>query len=145
MPASEPATTRHSLSLSLACDLHAVRRAGRELRRFLSEHHCAPADVIDSEIVLVEACNNAIQYAQGPGRSQPVLVHASWEPPRSIELRITDHTPGFDWPEQVALPDTESERGRGLYLIRALMAHAEYIRGTAENILVLRRLLGTSS
>jgi anti-sigma regulatory factor (Ser/Thr protein kinase) len=56
-----------------------------------------------------------------------------------VELRITDHTPGFEWPEKPALPDTQSESGRGLYLIRALMDHAHYLRSPGENVLVLRK------
>jgi anti-sigma regulatory factor (Ser/Thr protein kinase) len=57
-----------------------------------------------------------------------------------IEMRVTDHTRGFDWAVAPSLPAPDSERGRGLFLIRSVMNHAEYIRGENENIMVLRRL-----
>jgi anti-sigma regulatory factor (Ser/Thr protein kinase) len=55
-----------------------------------------------------------------------------------VEMRITDHTPGFNWPTHAALPDCESESGRGVFLIQSLMDSAHYVRGTGQNVLVLR-------
>jgi anti-sigma regulatory factor (Ser/Thr protein kinase) len=60
-----------------------------------------------------------------------------------VELRITDHTPGFDWPDRSTLPDPETESGRGLYLIRALMDYANYLRSPGENVLVLKKTRGS--
>ena len=93
---------------------------------------------MDCELVLVEGCNNAIKYARPDAASQPVIVEVSVEP-NEIELRITDHGPGFTWPETARLPDAEKESGRGVYLIRALTDYSAYLRRSTENILVLRK------
>jgi anti-sigma regulatory factor (Ser/Thr protein kinase) len=141
MPHPTTGTTAATLCLSLACDLREVRRAASELRRFLAGQKCPQTDVTDCELALVEACNNAIQYAQGAARAAPVLVQVSCGL-RVIELRITDHTAGFVMPEQLPLPNPEAERGRGLFLIRSVMQQVDYVRGDDQNTLVLRRELG---
>ena len=60
-----------------------------------------------------------------------------WERQVPIELRVNDHTPGFDWPQKIKLPVDQSERGRGLYLIRKIMDSASYLRGRGQNSLVM--------
>jgi serine/threonine-protein kinase RsbW len=126
------------LHLAPACDLAEVRRTARAARRFLAEKGCSETELMDCELALVEACNNAIKFAGPGGRHQPVAVDIHCDA-KEIELRIIDHTPGFDWPEQVALPGPESENGRGLYLIRAVMDRANYFRNLQGNTLVLRK------
>jgi anti-sigma regulatory factor (Ser/Thr protein kinase) len=126
------------LVVHLACDLEKVRDAADAARRFLTEQGCWAADVLDCELALVEACNNAIQYASPENREKPVMVEVSCAP-SAIELRVSDHTPGFDWPEQVSLPDADREHGRGLYLIQSVMDSVQYLRSPGKNTLVLRR------
>lgn len=137
-------TTRSSvpnvLGLTLACDLAAVRAAADRVLRFLSDHACAESDRRDCELALVEACNNAILYSQArPCPEIEIEVLCSVE---SIELRIKDHTPGFDWPRNVSLPDPESDKGRGLFLIQAVMNSARYERSREGNTLVLCKIRG---
>jgi anti-sigma regulatory factor (Ser/Thr protein kinase) len=55
-----------------------------------------------------------------------------------IELRVTDHGPGFSWPGRIELPKPEDENGRGLYLIRRVMDSVKYERRSGRNVLVLR-------
>ena len=126
------------LRLSLACDLAAVRLATDTALRFLSDHACAESDRRDCELALVEACNNAILYAREESCPEiEIEVLCSVE---AIELRIKDHTPGFDWPRNVSLPDPESDKGRGLFLIQAVMSSARYEPGREGNTLVLRKI-----
>ena len=132
--ASRPAALR----FSLPCDLKQVRHAAQTVHRFLAEQGCGEQILSACDLALVEACNNAIKYAPETAQSLPVLVEVI-SSPALIELRITDHTRGFDWPERIELPDPESESGRGLYLIQSLMDSAGYLRGNGENILLLRK------
>lgn len=126
------------LRLVLPCDLQQVRHAAQAAHQFLNERGCDEQVLTACDLALVEACNNAIKYAQTTSRGAPVLVDViSGED--SIEFWITDHTPGFEWPKHVELPDPESESGRGLYLIQTLMDSAKYFRSPSENILVLRK------
>src|SRR6185312_5989715 len=124
--ASHPAALR----FAFPCALSHVRQASQTVHRFLMEQGCGEE--------LVEACNNAIKYAPESARKRPVVVEATCGP-EQFELRVTDHTPGFEWPEKIELPPPESESGRGLFLIHSLMDSAHYLRGRDENILVMRK------
>lgn len=132
--ASRPAALR----FELPCDLKQVRHAAQTAHHFLAGQGCEEQILSACELALVEACNNAIKYAPEGAQGTPALVEIICDA-RLIELRITDHTPGFEWPKRVELPDPESESGRGLFLIQSLMDSADYLRGSGENILVLRK------
>jgi len=126
------------LRLSAACSLAEVPHVAQAAHRFLAEEGCAETEIMDCEIALVEACNNAVQYAAATARGLPLGLEISCRK-TEIELRVTDHTPGFDWPKAATLPDSDREHGRGLYLISSLMDEAQYLRKRGENVLVLRR------
>lgn len=140
MPDFPLTSTTSTFRLTLRCDLTAVRAAAAALRGFLTEQGCGEEDLLDCELALVEACNNAIQYASERARALPVLVEAG-RTSTEVEIRVTDHTPGFDWPAQPMLPAPESEHGRGIYLIHSVMNDTAYFRGHGENTLVMRRKL----
>jgi serine phosphatase RsbU (regulator of sigma subunit) len=55
----------------------------------------------------------------------------------TVELRVSDHTPGFRLPDRMELPEPDSDRGRGLFLIHALMDKVNYFRSDGQNTLVL--------
>jgi serine phosphatase RsbU (regulator of sigma subunit)/anti-sigma regulatory factor (Ser/Thr protein kinase) len=132
--AYRPATLR----FALPCELTRVREAAQTVHRFLGEQGCDEEILSACDLALVEACNNAIKYAPKSARAQSVEVEAMCHD-GELELRVTDHTLGFDWPERVELPAPESESGRGLFLIQSLMDSAHYLRGKGENILILRK------
>ena len=138
MAGPKNATAPALFRLSVPCDLRQVRGAVQHIHRFLSEQGCAEKEIMDCELVLAEACNNAIEYASPQARSQPFLIETTCSA-CEIEMRIKDQTPGFEWPQTPNLPGPESEHGRGLYLIRTLMDYSEYIRGPSSNVLVLRK------
>jgi serine phosphatase RsbU (regulator of sigma subunit)/anti-sigma regulatory factor (Ser/Thr protein kinase) len=139
MPVPSPAFARPvTLRRTLACDLAGVRPAVQTVRGFLVEQGWAEGDLMSFDLALAEACNNAIEYAIGPGRDQPITVEVLSDASQ-VEFRIHDHTPGFDWPAKIELPSPESESGRGLWLMASLMNYAGYFRGRGENILVLRK------
>src|SRR2546429_5858879 len=121
-----------ALRLSLACDLTEVRLAILAVRGFLTEQGLAEKDLTKCELALAEACNNAINHAADGSKAIEIEVICN---AAKVELRVNDHTPGFDWPQRVQLPDSESERGRGLYLIQSLMDSSAYFRGAGENSL----------
>ena len=129
---------RTSLRLEAVCEFAAARAAILVARGWLAEKGLPEADLGAWELALVEAANNAVRYADPAARQQPVTIEISCGE-RDVEARITDHTPGFDWPEDVNLPDEDAESGRGLFLIKALTDHVAYYRHAGENVLVLRR------
>ncbi len=126
------------LGLTFPCELTRVRAVARQAHEFLAAKGCHEDDIVDCELALVEACNNAIEYAPESARILPVQVELICDHD-FIEMRVIDHTNGFEWPATLVLPGVDSERGRGLYLIRSVMTNAEYIRGEGANVLLLRR------
>jgi serine phosphatase RsbU (regulator of sigma subunit)/anti-sigma regulatory factor (Ser/Thr protein kinase) len=127
-----------ALRLTIECRLAEVRPATLEVRAFLLEQGLREEEIAVCELALAEACNNAIQHAGESDRQKPLEVGILCNGTK-IELRVTDHTPGFDWPERVKLPPLESEGGRGLFVIHSLMDEAAYLRGQDENNLVMRK------
>ena len=134
MKASSP----ESLLVETPCRLEAVRDAARSLRRFLADCGASPAELDDWELIIVEAGNNAVQYASGNRHEKSVrFLMNIWTD--SVELSITDQNPRFEIPSETSLPTDDSESGRGLYIIHALTDSVRYLRGKTENVLVLRR------
>ena len=138
MPGSFVLSRPAALRLRLRCDFGEVNATADAVCGFLREQGCGTAVLNELELALVEGCNNAVKYAAPSARDLPVMVECLCDG-GAVELRIHDHTPGFDWPTQPALPPSESEGGRGVYLMRTLMDEAAYFRGAQGNLLVLRK------
>ena len=131
------------IRFSIASDLGEVRCAAESIRDFLAKSGCAASDISDCELALVEACNNAILNAP-PEPQQRVEIEAQCGT-HAIELRITDHTHGFEWPEKAVLPKVDSENGRGLFLIQSVMNTTKYERNLTGNTLMLQKLRSNSA
>jgi len=137
MPVEIGAIRPATLRLTIPCELAEVRPAAQEMAVFLAEQGCNGDEITSCGLALAEACNNAIQYAPSEARSFPVQIEIQITS-NAIEVRITDHTPGFDWPEHIALPELGSESGRGLFIINSVSDRAGYLRGQGHNILFFR-------
>ena len=124
---------------SLPCELAEVPSARRAVRKFLAEQGLHEEELAACELALAEACNNAIQNVREDGHLHPVEVTVLCTNSK-VEICVNDRTPGFDWPDQIGLPDLESERGRGLFFIQSFMDTARYFRGKDENSLVMRKM-----
>jgi serine phosphatase RsbU (regulator of sigma subunit)/anti-sigma regulatory factor (Ser/Thr protein kinase) len=139
-PPTAPDTRAEGITLTLetGCHYAAVREAGLALKEWLGPWGVNANDRDGLMLATVEAGNNAVEHAEAAGRDLPLrfdfCLRADW-----VEIRVTDHTPGFDWPAEVDLPDPSSEGGRGLFLIRALTDEAAYFRGPNQNLLVMRK------
>ncbi len=132
------AENRTTLKLAALCTLQSVRDAGIEVRKFLAGQGLGEQVLDEWELVIMEAANNAVLYSSEAVRHLPITIDAAVGA-TSVEVRIGDHTAGFDFPEDATLPDPESEGGRGLYLIRALTTSVDYLRGKKGNVLVLTK------
>lgn len=123
----------------LPCDLNQVRAARLAARNFLEDQRLLEEEIMACELSLVEACNNAVQNSSGPSCLEPIEILIICTA-RKIEIHVHDHTGGFEWPDQVSLPNPESESGRGIFFIQSLMDGANYFRGQGENSLVMRKM-----
>ena len=129
-----PATLR----FVFPADFPSARAAAAAVRSFLAEQGVAVADLFGYELCVAEACNNSVEYAIPPGPENRSLVEAVCSTGQ-IELRVSDHTEGFDWPTSFENPAVHSERGRGLFIIHSFMDEVLYLRGGKENLLVMRK------
>jgi serine phosphatase RsbU (regulator of sigma subunit)/anti-sigma regulatory factor (Ser/Thr protein kinase) len=129
-----------TLRLVFAPDAGAVRTVAKAVRNFLAGQDVPERDLFACELCVAEAGNNAVEYARGPGREQKLAADVLYTPGQ-VEMRVTDHTEGFELPERGAVPSPECDRGRGLFLIQSMMDEVRYLRGAAENILIMRKRL----
>lgn len=131
----------HALDVSFRCDYSEVRLALEAITSFLRHHRLTDDEIMGCELALAEGCNNAVRYTNDAGRQERVRVRVLCTEAR-VTFWVHDHTPGFEWPAEVALPEGDSENGRGLFLMTSLMEEVHYFRGRQENILYLVRTRG---
>jgi len=130
-----------ALDVAFRCEYSEVRLALETITSFLRHHRLTDDEIMGCELALAEGCNNAVRYTDEAGRRERVRVRVLCTDAR-VTFWVHDHTPGFEWPAEVALPDGDSENGRGLFLMTSLMEEVHYFRGRHENILYLVRTRG---
>jgi len=124
------------LRLDFYATLESCRESVHAITEWLGTQGLSADECHDWELVLTEAASNAVSYSN----TETTLRIEASSTSTSIEIRISDHSAGFDWPEEPALPeDDESERGRGLFIIRSLTDKVSYLRGRTENVLCIQR------
>lgn len=131
-------TNSSPLRLQVECNFAAVRNSATAVREYLAAHGVAERDLWACELAFVEGCNNAVQHTPPHRAAEKILVELSCDSTR-LELRIKDHTHGFEFPAESRLPAPDEERGRGIYLMRSLMDEVDYIHDPSSNCLVLRK------
>lgn len=138
-----PLQTNHGQSLDVAfrCDYGEVRLALEAVTTFLRQQRLTDDEIMGCELALAEGCNNAVRYAGENGSRERIRVRVLCTDSR-VTFWVHDHTPGFEWPANISLPEGDSENGRGLFLMTSLMEEVHYFRGRQENILYLVRTRG---
>lgn len=142
VPTPLQASSGHSLDIAFRCDYGEVRLALESISGFLREHRLTDDEIMGCELALAEGCNNAVRYVNEDGRKKSVRVRVLCTDSR-VTFWVHDHTPGFNWPAEISLPNGDSENGRGLYLMTSLMEVVHYYRGQQENILYMVHTRGT--
>ena len=102
--------------------------------------------VDDVLVVATELCANAIAASTGAERSIALRAYAERD---TLVVEVEDDGPGFEWPEWTddEPPDLAMERGRGLFLVRALSDGVEMVRTEDRTIVrcVKRDVVGGRS
>jgi serine/threonine-protein kinase RsbW len=108
---------RMSVRLNLPREVDSVPAVRRLLRTALSMLRVDRQSGADLEIALTEACANVVAHADGADKFE---VHLDVDDERCA-IDVVDDGAGFDAAEAgIQHPDIAMDRGRGLYLIRAL-------------------------
>lgn len=115
--------------LSVSNDPAAIERAEERLLNTLDAFHYPKASLFAVRLCLHEAISNSFQHGhRSLPASTPVRL-AFDATPGQVEISIEDQGPGFnpaDVPDPTLDENLERGSGRGLLLIRAYMATAEY-------------------
>ena len=106
-------TNSSPLRLQVECNFVAVRLSATTVREYLAARGVAQRDLWACELAFVEGCNNAIQHTPANRAAEKLLIELSCESSH-VELRIKDHTHGFEFPSESRLPEPQEERGRGI-------------------------------
>ena len=128
-----------SLALTLPRDEQTVPVARHIVRNAMDQVGVEETCVYDFELALSEACTNVLLHS-GPGDQYVVRLDLE---DRSSLIRVIDVGHGFDSARlQAEDPRLESERGRGLGLMQALVDRVDFTsRDEAGTIVTLEKLL----
>ena len=108
---------RMSVKLNLPREADSVPAVRRLLRCALAILHVDHEHGADLEIALTEACANVVTHAAGADKFEVRLDVAD----DHCAIDVLDNGAGFDAEAAgAAMPATAAERGRGLFLIKAL-------------------------
>jgi len=105
--------------------LGAVDAAFQDLAR---EFSCSQSCVNDVGTAIIEACSNAIEHGNRFSKDKRVKVVIGMNGD-SIIARIYDEGIGFDFKKHLsdsAPPEPQSERGRGIIIMRAFTDELKY-------------------
>ena len=106
-----------SVRLNLPREADSVPAVRRMLRTVLAALHVDRQSGTDLEIALTEACANVVTHATGADEFE-VRLHVAED---HCAIDVLDNGSGFDASKvDAAGPGADCERGRGLFLIRAL-------------------------
>ncbi|MFI7544100.1 ATP-binding protein [Actinoplanes sp. NPDC049599] len=106
---------RISVRLNLPREVDSVPAVRRLLRCALSAFQVDRQDGEDLELALTEACANVVKHATGADGIEVLLDVAE----DRCAIDVADNGAGFD-ASAMRDPTPDSERGRGLFLIKAL-------------------------
>jgi len=107
---------RISVRLNLPREVDSVPAVRRLLRCALATFQVNREDGDDLELALTEACANVVKHAAGADGIEVRLDVAE----DRCAIDVADNGAGFDATAVSEQPEPGSERGRGLFLIRAL-------------------------
>jgi serine/threonine-protein kinase RsbW len=119
---------RMSVRLNLPREVNSVPAVRRLLRCALAILHVDRQSGADLEIALTEACANVVKHAAGADKFEVRLDVAD----DHCAIDVLDNGTGFDAEAAAAAPEASSERGRGLFLIKALSENVR-MQSTARN------------
>lgn len=94
-------------------------------------------------VVLTEAMVNAIKHANAADPDKEVQICISISD-KELEIRVYDNGQGFDLnsiPNPSFDTDCLEEKGRGIFIIRALMDSVVYRKANGGNVLEMKKVL----
>ena len=116
-------------------EVRAISPLVDRLMRLIEGSQCAPGEEFDVELALREALNNAVVHGNQEDPETKVHIRCRCQPGKELSIVVTDQGKGFDFEKAVAngiATDPDSERGRGIPLMKAYMDEVHFERGGSE-------------
>jgi serine/threonine-protein kinase RsbW len=116
-------------------EVRAISPLVDRLMRLTEGSRCVPGDEFDVELALREALNNAVVHGNREDPETKVHIRCRCQPGKESSIVVTDQGKGFDFEKTIAngtTTDPDSERGRGIPLMKAYMDDVHFERGGAE-------------
>jgi len=101
----------------------------------IQECNCVLGDERNVEIALREALANAVLHGNRQDAEKKIQVNCRIQFGGEVSIVVKDEGDGFDpnkLPDPTAIVNIESEHGRGIYLMRALMDEVHFEQGGTE-------------
>jgi serine/threonine-protein kinase RsbW len=134
---SEPhiAGPNAALSITMRSELDAISGAVDWLMTMIQECNCVTGHERDVEIALREALTNAVLHGNHQDAKKQIQISCRIQFGGEVSIIVKDEGKGFDpskVPDPTVIPNLDSEHGRGIYLMRALMDEVHFEQGGAE-------------
>jgi serine/threonine-protein kinase RsbW len=116
-------------------EVRAISPLVDRLMRLIEGSQCAPGEEFDVELALREALNNAVVHGNQEDPETKVHIRCRCQPGKELSIVVTDQGKGFDFEKAVTngiATDPDSERGRGIPLMKAYMNEVHFERGGSE-------------
>lgn len=137
-----PLTYSEYAQCELSADLTLVPEVAAKVRAYCFRHGLDAQTWAPVELALVEGLNNAIEHGcRGIICDGCIRVRWNWTG-EILEIEILDPGKFRPAPVHMELPDPLSERGRGTFVMSALMDSVSHHDRDGNHLLVLRKRLG---
>ena len=124
-----------ALSITMRSDINAISGVVDWLMIMIQQCNCVLGDEHDVEIALREALANAVLHGNHQDAEKRVQISCRIQFGGEVSIIVKDEGKGFDTKkvsDQTAIVNLESEHGRGIYLMKALMDEVHFEQGGAE-------------
>ena len=134
---SEPhiAGPNAALSITMRSEIDAISGATDWLMTMIQVCNCVTGHERDVEIALREALTNAVLHGNHQDAKKQIQISCRIQFGGEVSIIVKDEGKGFDpskVPDPTVIPNLDSEHGRGIYLMRALMDEVHFEQGGAE-------------
>jgi serine/threonine-protein kinase RsbW len=116
-------------------EINAISGAADWLMTMIQECNCVTGHERAVEIALREALANAVLHGNHQDAEKQIRISCRIQFGGEVSIIVKDEGKGFDpskVPDPTVIPNLESERGRGIYLMRTLMDEVHFEQGGAE-------------
>jgi len=124
-----------TLSITMRSEIDGILGAVDWLMTMIQECNCVLGDERDVEIALREALANAVLHGNHQDAEKKVQINCRIQFGGEVSIIVKDEGKGFDpknVPDPTAIVNLQSEHGRGIYLMIALMDEVHFEQGGAE-------------